>query len=187
MPQQDNSDSYLKATREFEQNAMDEAVWAKAMTLARGDRESAKYEYITLRVALLDSEDSVAQPAPEKTSDTSNEAQTHEASEKSFHDSELSPVRSWLYGLMSGDFGLPRTYWLYGVIVCNLSFLVPYFFLLEGMVIAAKLSIVGWFAFSAAILVGIWRAAGRYEGSAFGQFWQKSQRPWLGCKSRCRQ
>ena len=44
-------------------------------------------------------------------------------------------------------------------------------FLLEEMVIAAKLSIVGWFAFSQ-LFLSEYGGRGRCEAQLFGQFWQ---------------
>lgn len=44
---------YLKATKEVESGKNDDALWAKAMTLAEGDQEKAKYQYIKLRVVQL--------------------------------------------------------------------------------------------------------------------------------------
>jgi len=41
---------YLKATNEVEGDSKDPALWAKAMVLAGGDQDKAKYEYIKLRV-----------------------------------------------------------------------------------------------------------------------------------------
>ena len=44
---------YLIATKEAESEQKKPALWAKAMTLAEGDNESAKYQYIKLRVDQL--------------------------------------------------------------------------------------------------------------------------------------
>ncbi len=44
---------YLKATNEVESGKNDAALWAKALTLAEGNQEKAKYQYIKLRVDQL--------------------------------------------------------------------------------------------------------------------------------------
>jgi len=41
---------YLKATNEVQGDSKDPGLWAKAMVLADGDQDKAKYEYIKLRV-----------------------------------------------------------------------------------------------------------------------------------------
>jgi hypothetical protein len=45
-----DEDLYLKANNEFNSKSKKEAVWVKALTLCKGDKEAAKYEYINLRV-----------------------------------------------------------------------------------------------------------------------------------------
>ena len=45
---------YLKATNEVEGDSKDPALWAKAMALVDGDQDKAKYQYIKLRLDLLD-------------------------------------------------------------------------------------------------------------------------------------
>ena len=37
----DNEHLYLQATEEFESSDIDEALWAKALTIARGDTQAA--------------------------------------------------------------------------------------------------------------------------------------------------
>ena len=41
---------YLEATQEVDNGTQAPAIWAKAMALAEGDQEKARYRYITLRV-----------------------------------------------------------------------------------------------------------------------------------------
>ena len=53
-----NEDLFLQATNELEDNNRDVMLWAKAFTLAEGDFEKAKYQYIKLRVEQLESEQS---------------------------------------------------------------------------------------------------------------------------------
>ena len=44
---------YLKATNEVKGDSQDPALWAKAMAIAEGDQDKAKYQYIKLRVEQL--------------------------------------------------------------------------------------------------------------------------------------
>ncbi|NOQ77082.1 MAG: hypothetical protein GQ475_04700 [Methylococcaceae bacterium] len=53
-----NKDLYLVATQEVEDDRQDAASWAKAMALAEGDKNSAKYKYIEMRVITLEDEES---------------------------------------------------------------------------------------------------------------------------------
>ena len=46
----DDSKLYLIATREFEDDRMNSAAWAKAIALGKGDKKKAKWEYIEIRV-----------------------------------------------------------------------------------------------------------------------------------------
>lgn len=46
----DDSRFFLAALREFDENHMNEAAWAKAITLENGDADQAKYQYIRIRV-----------------------------------------------------------------------------------------------------------------------------------------
>jgi TPR repeat protein len=43
-------DAYICAAQEVDSSTQDPALWIKAMTLAKGDQEKARYEYISLRV-----------------------------------------------------------------------------------------------------------------------------------------
>ena len=44
---------YLKASQEVENGTQQAALWAKALTVERGDKEKAKYSYIEMRVERL--------------------------------------------------------------------------------------------------------------------------------------
>ena len=50
MPTPNNEQLYLDATKEVDSGTQDPALWAKAMALAEGDEDKARYRYITLRV-----------------------------------------------------------------------------------------------------------------------------------------
>lgn len=44
---------YLEAMREVDSEQRDEAIWAKALTLCKGDQEASRFKYIELKVSLL--------------------------------------------------------------------------------------------------------------------------------------
>jgi hypothetical protein len=50
---------YLKAMEEVESGKNDSALWAKALTLADGNQEKAKYQYIKLRVEQLSEQNEI--------------------------------------------------------------------------------------------------------------------------------
>jgi hypothetical protein len=63
--------------------------------------------------------------------------------------------------LASGDFGLAKTYWLYGVLVGLIVNAVTRVIPSVG-VLALVLAVT--IAYQVMVLLGIWRAAGRYQG-----------------------
>lgn len=44
---------YLEAMKEVDSDQRDEAIWAKALTLCKGDQEASRFKYIELKVSLL--------------------------------------------------------------------------------------------------------------------------------------
>ena len=71
-------------------------------------------------------------------------------------------MKDFLLKLKAGDYGLAKTYWLYGVVV-NIGFR------LVDMLLAAsyELSILVFFimvGYTYFQIIGIWNAANRYEG-----------------------
>ena len=54
---------YLQATREVDSENKDDALWAKAIALADGEQEKAKYKYIKLRVEKLQDQTSESTPS----------------------------------------------------------------------------------------------------------------------------
>jgi len=67
--------------------------------------------------------------------------------------------------LINGDYGLPKTYWLFGVLG-NLLFIIPITLAsaaksLAILVLALLISVV----YSLIVLVGIWRASDKYQGA----------------------
>ena len=63
--------------------------------------------------------------------------------------------------LSNGDFGLAKTYWLYGVVV-GIAFRVLTT-IIPSPVIVAILS-VAWIAYAIFLYMGIWKAASKYTG-----------------------
>lgn len=55
---------YLKALKELENDQRQEGLWAKALTLEKGNAEQAKYHYIQLRVEQLKMAPAADEPAP---------------------------------------------------------------------------------------------------------------------------
>lgn len=51
-----DEDLFLKASKEFDLGERNEAIWAKAVVLSRGDETEAKYRYIELKVESLKEE-----------------------------------------------------------------------------------------------------------------------------------
>ena len=151
----ENEHLYLQATEEFESDDIDEALWAKALTVARGDTNAALYEYVEMRVHQLEND----QAEIPQTCDLES---VHEPSEPI---KNPSYNEGWVSQLREGRFGLARTYWLYGMVFGNLAALIPYFFVLENQSLAAQLSIIALVIGMAVVLLGIWNAASRYEGS----------------------
>lgn len=72
--------------------------------------------------------------------------------------------RNWFGKLVNGDFGLPKTYWLYGVLaalVANIILrLVSSYALLYWAIFAT------YVVYIVAVFGGIWRAADQYQGPA---------------------
>ncbi len=50
-PKATDDDLFLSATKEFESGTINEALWSRVLAQAEGDREKAKYRYITERVS----------------------------------------------------------------------------------------------------------------------------------------
>ncbi|PKM04919.1 MAG: hypothetical protein CVV16_03285 [Gammaproteobacteria bacterium HGW-Gammaproteobacteria-6] len=83
---------------------------------------------------------------------------------------EVLPTQRGLFGkLIHGDYGLPRTYWLFGVLVGLLFNLI--YTLIESAVEVAEFRYASIFAvfslqtvYSLILIIGLWRAAKRYAG-----------------------
>jgi serine/threonine protein kinase len=76
--------------------------------------------------------------------------------------SDIAKTGKVFFGkLTCGDFGLARTYWLYGVLVSlGVNLLIG---LIPVLGVQMALMIVGM-AYQILVFIGVWRAAGRYRG-----------------------
>jgi len=61
-----NEELYLVAYKDIEQKEIDEALWLKAMSIASGDKQRAKWAYIELRVAQMVRDPSLRRSAGKK-------------------------------------------------------------------------------------------------------------------------
>jgi len=80
---------------------------------------------------------------------------------------EIAANRGFWAKLINGDYGLAKTYWLYGVLVGIGLNIIQRLVLASGadsiaVVIIITLALV---AYSVVWLIGLWRASNRYEGS----------------------
>jgi hypothetical protein len=69
--------------------------------------------------------------------------------------------KSFFIRLKDGDFGLAKTYWLYGVVV-NLILSIPTY-LVSNLSLLILFTIIG-LIYGVLVLIGIWNSASRYEG-----------------------
>lgn len=212
----DDSDLYLTATQEFAGADRDEALWAKSLTLSGGDPDTAKYQYIQLRVDQL-SGSSKATPSgseaagsvvkvnknPPAGSPLSGDSdreliqairdgrlrgQKHEGVwylQEEAHSQSAKPspmsqsgsaeppmdrIRGFFGKLSRGDYGLARTYWLYYFLFVSLiswplnlatgGWSPDPIAAMKGSLIANLIIL----PYVAVVLLGVWRAATRYEG-----------------------
>ena len=178
MSDSDENDAklYLKATQEFEAGDVDDALWAKALTLASGNKENAKYEYVKFRVLDLvrgnqgDAQTETRVSSSRVPSSGSLEQENlkkkthHKGSNESAEDREAGKLPTLL---VNGDLGLARTYWLYGVVVNLLLGLAITAFSETGQQAGFFLLSVLSLIYGSFVLVGIWRASNKYEGPKF--------------------
>ena len=78
------------------------------------------------------------------------DSNTNDSSEKSFFGK-----------LANGDFGLAKTYWLYGVLVGFVTNILIMAISSTGILVVVSLALV---AYSVPLYLGVWRAANKYEG-----------------------
>jgi hypothetical protein len=72
-----------------------------------------------------------------------------------------SSEKSFFGKLANGDFGLAKTYWLYGVLVGFVTNILIMAISSTGILVVVFLALV---AYSVPLYLGVWRAANKYEG-----------------------
>jgi len=175
MEKNDDSKLYLQASEEVENNTQVEALWLKAMALTGGNEEKAGYKYIKLRVQQLKNEplDNAINEVNHH-SDTKEEQEIEPIVEKtdtieqtSASNKQETQSKGFWKKLISGDFGLAKSYWLFlfGVnIIFRILFAV-------GEQSASVPFILGvaliWVVYEPIAFIGTWRASDKYKGSGF--------------------
>ena len=133
---------YLIATNEADSDIRNSALWAKCMALCEGNEVKAKYLYINERVEALRTENK----------NKSKKLDVESSSEE----------RPFFNRLIDGDYGLAKTYWLYGVVVgVFVNFIANMITSVEGYVIL----MLGYTVYEIPVLLGTWHAADNYTGS----------------------
>lgn len=71
--------------------------------------------------------------------------------------------KSFFEKLSNGDFGLTKTFWLYGVLICLLLklLLVPTIFMSFGLFVIGIILIS---AYHLILSMGVWQASNKYQG-----------------------
>lgn len=138
-------DIYAAALSELELGRTRPGLWAKAYAESDGDEAKSKAFYIKLRVQQENADNAVTAILREKQAG-------YVAAESS---------DGFFIKLSRGDYGLAKTYWLYGIAV---GFVVSIAFSIiksPGMIAIALLAYV---AYEIPVLIGIWHSATKYTG-----------------------
>ena len=173
MQEEDDSKLYLQASEEVEKNTQVEALWLKAMALTGGNEEKAGYKYIKLRVQQLkngplDNEVNHHSDIKKEQEDESIIEKTDTTTKQtSASNKEATQSKGFWKKLISGDFGLAKSYWLFlfgANIIFRLLFAV-------GEQSASAPFILGvvliWVIYEPIAFIGAWRASDKYKGSGF--------------------
>jgi len=131
---------YLDATNEFESDDRDPALWAKCMSVCEGNEQKAKYKYINERVK------SLSRSIKEQVNQNAQSAREG---------------KGFFENLSSGNYGLAKTYWIYGVIV-GFILGVPFRFITSIAAIYVYFALVT--GYQMAVFPGIWHSADEYKG-----------------------
>lgn len=153
-----NNDPYQLAWHELESGAFDKAIWARAFAEADGDENKAKAAYIRFRVAVLTNE--AREKAQRKAVGEAHTSDTTAGGESgsSGHREEI-PSGGFFTKLTNGDYGLPRTFWLFGVLV---DVIVGIAARTIESTAAVVIFVLVYAAYRVLVLMGVWQAAGRY-------------------------
>ena len=133
---------YLQASEEVESADRDPALWAKCMATSEYDEKKAKSKYIMERVRSLGNISKIL---------SEQEAM------------RLRNGKGWFENLYSGNYGLAKTYWLYGGLVGVAGSILSQFISNGYLVMFVVYSV----PYSIAVQLGIWRAANNYRGPRF--------------------
>ncbi len=177
---------YLKVTEEVTNGKIDPALWAKAIAKALGDEDKGKYEYINLRVEQLKEspQNSSSQPGDERymppgaivtplpdddtkgggSTDTFTVEDDDTPENPSSDFATTYESSSFFKKLISGEFGLAKTYWGFAI---GIGFLLYIFSFAIGSMGSPALSIIwilGLYTYQVIVWIGVWRAASLYNG-----------------------
>jgi hypothetical protein len=116
------------------------SLWAKCMAECEGNEHKAKYNYIYDRVRSLE------------------RIKNKSASQK---EAQLREGKGFFENLSNGNYGLARTYWVYGVLL-GLALCIPLYFIRTVVLIPYFLF---WTFYQMVVLTGIWKSSNKYKGS----------------------
>lgn len=138
-------DMYATALSEIELGQTRPGLWAKAYAESDGDEAKSKALYIKLRVR----------------QENSDNADTAIQREKQARYVATKSSDGFFNKLSRGDYGLAKTYWLYGI---GVGFPVSIVFSIiksPGMIAIALLA---YAAYEIPVLIGIWHSSTKYTG-----------------------
>lgn len=140
---------YEKVADEINGGDLKRGLWARAFSESGGDKGKAQALYIRLRIEDL-RKSGVGQP--------------QDSNKVASRDSECDdPSRGFIAKLANGCFGLAKTYWIYWVLVGVVLSAVASSITSPAGLIALLLAYSFYSVFA---LLGVWRAATKYQGAA---------------------
>lgn len=162
-------DFYAQAMQEIEAGNCRLGLWAKAFAEAEGNEAKAKALYLKLRVQ--------AEFQKEAAMNREQSAQGTNSDQRQFSPPEQplfardghgpgahpSTPKVFLNKLKSGDYGLAKTYWLFGVLTNSIAGLFVKVLVPVAPNLGALLILV-CVAYNVIAMIGVWRAADSYKG-----------------------
>jgi hypothetical protein len=150
MSKENDNQFYLDAVTEFEGVGRDKALWAKCVTLAEGDEEKAKYQYLNESVEKFKSKS---------------------ADDKRAEINATLEGKFFIANLKQGNYGLFKTYWVYYVLVEFVLTLIMRVITQilgadnneQGFIISSVIFFTYLIVYKRFVWVGIWRAANCYK------------------------
>lgn len=140
-------DIYAAALSELELGRTRPGLWAKAYAESDGDEAKSKALYIKLRVQQENADNAATAIYREK--------------QAGYVAAESRSSDGFFNKLSRGDYGLVKTYWLYGIAVGFVVSIVFSIIKSPGMIAIALLAYV---AYEIPVLFGIWHSATKYTG-----------------------